>query len=224
MYNRFMPKVSSTLSLKRVIRSVILFALIPVCARILNVFVMQYDISLMTSFNIIGSILIFYDWNLFGIHYNRAKYNLDDTTLYTAVAYVLILIWTIFALEKLHCRVVIPSGETLQSYGYARAGMMIAYSFMEATTVSIAVKCATDHMIINRNELQIILLTGLLAGAGMTILFIPSLNPFTLMTTLLYNVILMILLSYFYNQTGSFIPGMLGFALVNLTIMIISIL
>ena len=92
MYNRFMPKVSSTLSLKRVIRSVILFALIPVCARILNVFVMQYDISLMTSFNIIGSILIFYDWNLFGIHYNRAKYNLDDTTLYTAVAYVLILI------------------------------------------------------------------------------------------------------------------------------------
>ena len=58
----------------------------------------------------------------------------------------------------------------------------------------------------------------------MTVLFIPSLNPFTLMTTLLYNVILMIMLSYFYNQTGSFIPGMLGFALVNLTIMIISIL
>ena len=103
-------------------------------------------------------------------------------------------------------------------------GMMIAYSFMEATTISIAVKCATDHMIINRNELQIILLTGIMAGIGMTLCFIPSLNPFTLMTTLLYNVILMILLSYFYNQTGSFIPGMVGFASVNLTIMIISLL
>lgn len=219
-----MRKVSSTLSLKRVIRSLILFALIPVSARLLNIWVQQYDIALMTSFNIIGSILIFYDWNLFGLHYNRAKYNLDDTVLYAAVAYVLILIWTIFSLEKLHCRVVIPSGETMQTYGYAKPGMMIAYSFMEATTVSIAVKCATDHMIVNRNELQIILLTGLLAGAGMTVLFIPSLNPFTLITTLLYNVILMILLSYFYNQTGSFIPGMLGFAFVNLTIMIISIL
>ena len=219
-----MQNVNTKLSLKRVIRSLILFIFIPVTARILNIFVQQYDISLMTSFNIVGSLLIFYDWNLFGIHYNRAKYNLDDTIMYTVVAYILILIWTIFSLEKLHCRVVIPSGDTLLSYGYARAGMMTAYSFMEAITVSIAVKCATDHMIVNHNELQIILLTGLAAGLGMTVLFIPSLNPFTLMTTLLYNVILMIMLSYFYNQTGSFIPGMLGFALVNLTIMIISIL
>ena len=224
MYNMSMKKVSSTLSLKRVITSLILFAMIPISARLLNIYVEQYDISLMASFNIVGSILIFYDWNLFGVHYNRAKFNLEDTVLYTAFAYVIILIWTIFSLEKLHCRVVISSGATLQSYGYALIGMMIAYSFMEATTISIAVKCATDHMIINRNELQIILLTGIMAGNGMTLFFIPSLNPFTLMTTLLYNVILMILLSYFYNQTGSFIPGMVGFASVNLTIMIISLL
>ena len=133
------------MSLKRVITSLILFAMIPISARLLNIYVEQYDISLMASFNIVGSILIFYDWNLFGVHYNRAKFNLEDTVLYTAFAYVIILIWTIFSLEKLHCRVVIPSGATLQSYGYAMIGMMIAYSFMEATTISIAVKCAYDH-------------------------------------------------------------------------------
>ena len=85
-----MQNVNTKLSLKRVIRSLILFIFIPVTARILNIFVQQYDISLMTSFNIVGSLLIFYDWNLFGIHYNRAKYNLDDTILYTVVAYILI--------------------------------------------------------------------------------------------------------------------------------------
>ena len=55
-------------------------------------------------------------------------------------------------------------------------------------------------------------------------LCVSDLSNLLEMTTLLYNVILMILLSYFYNQTGSFIPGMVGFASVNLTIMIISLL
>lgn len=198
--------------------------MIPAGARILNIWVEQYDISLMTCFNVFGSILIIYDWNLFGLHYNRAKYNPDDTVLYAVMAYVLILIWTVFSLEKLHCRIVVPSGETLLAFGYARPGMLVGYSFMEAASISIAVKCATDHMKVNHNELQIILTTGILAGIAMTFLFIPSLNLLTVLTTLLYNVILMILLSYFYNQTGSFIPGALGFALVNLTVMIVAII
>ncbi|MGM9941750.1 MAG: hypothetical protein ACI32N_07180 [Bulleidia sp.] len=219
-----MKKINSTLSMKRVVRSLGLFVMIPVCARILNILVRQYDISLMTSFNVLGSILIIYDWNLFGLHYNRAKYNLDDTVLYTSIAYVLILLWTVFSLQTLHCRVIIPSGEVLAEYGYALPAMLVGYSFMEAVSISIGVKCATDHMKVNHNEAQIILTTGILAGIAMTFLFIPSLNPLTLMTTLLYNVILMILLSYFYNQTGSFIPGAMGFALVNLTIMIIALL
>ena len=71
---------------------------------------------------------------------------------------------------------------------------------------------------------QIILFTGIMAGIAMTFLFIPSLNPLILLTTLLYNVVLMTMLSYFYNQTGSFIPGAMGFAFVNLTIMLVAYL
>lgn len=219
-----MEKINSTLSTKRVIISLILFACIPFSARILNIFLQQYDISLMISMNVFGSFLVFYDWNLFGLHYNRAKYNLDDTLLYCAIAYVIILIWTIFAIDNLHCRIIVPSSDKLVTYGYARFGMLIAYSFMESTSVSIAVKCATDRLKVSHNELQIILFTGLTAGLALTLLFIPSLNPLTMLTTLLYNVILMILLSYFYNQTGSFIPGAAGFALVNLTIMVIPLI
>lgn len=216
-----MEKIDSSLSTKRVLISLFLFACIPLGARILNLFLDQYDISLMVSMNIFGSSLIFYDWNLFGLHYNRAKYNLDDTLLYCVIAYVILLIWTIFAIDNLHCRIIVPSSDKLTKYGYARIGMLIAYSFMESTSVSIAVKCATDRLKISHNELQIILFTGLSAGLALTLLFIPSLNPLTMLTTLLYNVIVMIFLSYFYNQTGSFIPGAMGFALVNLTIMIL---
>lgn len=219
-----MKKINSTLSFRRVVISLLLFLAIPVCARILNLSVRQYDISLMTCFNVLGSILIIYNWNLFGIHYNRAKYNLDDTLLYTVFAYVLILIWTVFALEKLHCRIVVPSSDILHMYGYARIGMLVGYSFMESVSISIAVKCATDRLRVNRNELQIILFTGIMAGIAMTFLFIPSLNPLILLTTLLYNVVLMTMLSYFYNQTGSFIPGAMGFAFVNLTIMLVAYL
>lgn len=214
----------STLSNKRVYISLAIFVCTSVIAHTINIVVQQYDISLMFSLNLAATVLIMYNWNLFGIHYNRAKYNLNDTLLYTAIAFVITTIWTYFANNFLRCIIIMPSSDILIRYGYARIGMLIAYSFSESAVICIVQKCATDHMPARHHELQVILLSGILLGSMVTIIFLPSFNILTILTTLLYNVILCTIFAYFYNQTHSFIPGMVGFAASNLLFMILAIL
>ena len=88
-----MTQTISTLSRKRIVISLILTAMIPTTARILNIFLDQEQISLMFSMNIFTSVLIMYNWNLVAIHYNRAKENIPDTILYTLIGGALIFLW-----------------------------------------------------------------------------------------------------------------------------------
>ena len=57
-----------------------------------------------------------------------------------------------------------PRTEVLVRYGYARIGMLVAYSFSEASMLCIVEKCATDPLTIHHRELQIILLSGISIG------------------------------------------------------------
>lgn len=217
-------KTTSTMSNKRIGITIAIFCAIPVCAHLINNLVEQYDISLMFALNVGAMILIMYDWNLFGIHYNRAKYNIPDTILYSIIAFVMISLWTYISIHFLRCIVIIPNEIALSRYGYARIGMLLAYSFSEASALCILEKCATDHLQVRHHELQAILLSGIMVGCLMTILFLPSLNILTILTTLLYNVILCTILAYLYNQSHTFIPGLVGFAFSNLLFMLMMIL
>lgn len=219
-----MPSKSiSTLTKKRIYASIFIFISTAVIAHLINIFLEQYDISLMFALNLSATILIMYNWNLFGIHYNRAKYNITDTLIYTAIAFVVTAVWTYLSNKFLHCIIIMPSANILIQYGYARIGMLIAYSFSESAVICIVQKCATDHMKPRRHELQVILLSGILLGTLTTIVFLPSLNILTILTTLLYNVVLCTIFAYIYNQSHSFIPGMLGFAASNLLFMILAL-
>ncbi len=217
-------QTKSTLSRKRMYITLLLFFMIPATAHLINIFLVQYDISLMFAFNVFAAVMIMYDWNLFAIHYNRMKEKFGSCLVFMLLAIAFLFLWTWVGLNALSCRIMIPSGHILRSFGYARIGMLIAYSFSEAAAISIAFKAGTDHFRIRNHELQIILISGLLFGIVLTIMFLPSTNFLTILTTLLYNVISMIFLSYLYNQTNTFFPGMLGFAFTNLIYMLFLIL
>lgn len=204
----------STLSMKRIIISLSIFIAIPLTAHLLDLWVNQYAISLMFCMNIGVSALIIYDWNLFGIHYNRAKKNAMDTVLFTAAGGVLIMVWIYVGANLLKANIILPGNRDLIEYGYARPGMMIAFSFMEAAGVSISFKCFTDHFDIRGKELQSILLSGLLFGLLFTVIFLPSLDIGLFFRTYLYNMVLTAYLSYLYNQCHTIIPGMLAMTIV----------
>ena len=209
----------STLSWKRILISLAIFILIPFAAHLIDLKINQYAISLMFCMNIGTSILIIYDWNLFGIHYNRAKHNAMDTILYTAIGAILIMLWIYVGSNFLQANIILPGNSDLIEYGYARPGMMIAFSFMEAACVSISFKCFTDHLNVRGKEFQVILLSGLLFGLLFTVIYLPVWDVGLFFRTYLYNMVLTAYLAYLYNQCHTFIPGMLAMSIIYFIVM-----
>ena len=214
-----MSESVSKLSAKRILISLLIIILIPVGAHYLDRLTQIHDISLMCAMNIGISLLIMYDWNLFGIHYNRSKANLFDTLLFTLIgcAGITALIWA--SNRWLQPVMVLPDVKVMRAYGYARPGMWVAFSFMEAVLVNMGFKILTDPLKIKTRELQTILLTGLLFPLLFTALFTP-IDIVLLARTYLYNFVLVTLLSYMYNQSHSIMPGILAMTIVYLGVMI----
>lgn len=220
-----MPEHSnSTLSIKRILISFAIFITIPLTAHLVNIFINQYAIALMFSMNIGGAALIIYDWNLFGIHYNRAKYNLMNTIIFTVIGAILIMVWLYIGSNILKANIVIPGTTDLIQYGYARPGMFIAFSFIEATAASLTFKCMTDHVAIHGKNILYIFISCVIFSALFTILFLSSMDVSLFFRTWLYNFILTILLSYLYNQSHTIFPGILAMSLVYFLVMVQSTL
>ena len=180
---------------------------------------------MMVSMNVLTSVLIIYDWNLVGIHYNRAKNNIPDTILFFVIGLVLIRLWTWFGMSFLQVRPLLPAAETAVKYPYAVPSLLIAFSYIQAAMVNISFKCITDHLDVRSREIQAILISGILFGLVYTIAFASlPLSMNSLFRTYLYNLVLVAILSYLYNQSNSFIPGILSMGTIYLLLMLSEIL
>ncbi len=217
-----MSQTLSTLSRKRIVISLILSAMIPVTARLLNILLDQEQIALMFSMNIFTSVLIMYDWNLVAIHYNRAKENIPDTILYSLLGLALIFLWSLLGLSFFKAQLIIPPSYALIGYGYARPGFLIAFSFMEAAMMNLTFKIMTDHLDVIHRELQSILLSALCVGLVFTIAYVPITDISLFLRSYVYFMGLTALLSYLYNQTHTIVPGVIALTLTNLILMILS--
>ena len=219
---------SSRLSIKRIILSLTIFCIIPLLASLINLLIKNHTLSYMFSLNICGSTLIMYDWNLFGIHYNRFKNNLGDSNLYTIVGIVLFAILLFINQSVLHANILLPDSNSLKAYSFGIPAIIIAFSYMDAIIINISFKCLTDHMKIRSNELLIILTSGLLFGLFYTLVFSFYFNfGFNIMSFInqyIYNVIITCICSYLYNQSNSFLPGIISLGTVYLVFIVSSIL
>jgi len=185
-----------------------------------NLFANQTDLSEAFAINLAGCLLIFYDWNLFGTHYNRSKYNIKTFFVYFLIGAALIGLWLQAGIHFLQSGPVLPDASSLIRFGYGRPMMMIAYSFLQAAVISIGFKVLTDHMDVRRRELQAILISGFLFGLFYTLIFSFPFELTAFVRSLLYNVILTAILSYLYNQSHSFMPGFCAFTVIYFSAMI----
>lgn len=215
-----MTQTISRLSIKRILISLFIFAMIPVIRSILNPFVKNETIAYTFAFTFAGWFLIIYDWNLFGIHYNRCKNKLGDTALFTVIGILLIGCWAFFNRSFLKGNMILADSETIHQYYFAFPVIYLAFSYIQAFVINISFKCLTDHLDIREKELLIILVSGFSFGLLYTLLFTP-LEFNLLVRTYLYNVILTCILSYLYNQSSSFIPGILAMGTIYLIFMIL---
>lgn len=210
----------SSLTAKRILISLMLFAAVPFTALLINRYVRQETMSLMVSFNIFGFILCTYDWNLFAIHYNRFKCRLQDSLFYTVLGIILISFIFLVNDHFLNGQTVIADDESLIRFGYARFGMWMAFSYVQSLVISITWKCLTDRITIQGSELRTIILTAVLFGFFYLAAFIPF-SPMIWTRTYLYNILLTAALSYLYNQSHTLLPGVLAMGTVYLAAMIL---
>ena len=210
----------SRLSIKRIVISLLILVGIPFIEKFVESFTGNETIAFTFAFTLAGWILIIYDWNLFGIHYNRCKEHVGDTILYTLIGFILIGGWAFFNRSFLQGKMLLPDKDTLSKYFFAFPVILLAYSYIQAFIVNICFKCLTDHLDIREKELLIILVSGFSFGLVYTLLFTPF-ETTLLIQTYLYNVILVCILSYLYNQSSSFIPGILAMGTVYLILSIL---
>ena len=204
---------TSTLSTKRILISLLIYALTPVIYRLTNHFVHNDTISYTMAFNFVAWLLLIYDWNLFGVHWNRLRQNLGDGILYTFVGIVLIGSLLYVNQKFLKGLAILPDTKTLNDYVFAFIPMLTAFSFCQGLIINVSFKCLTDHMDIRSREVLLILFSGLLFGLIYTVSF-AQFNVIDFVETFLYNAILVCILSYLYNQSNSFLPGILAYTVV----------
>ncbi len=216
-------KTVSTLSRKHIFISILLIVCIRLLAIVINLFANQEGIALMAAMNLCTGLLIVYNWPLIDRHCKRTLGAIGDSLLFTAIGIVSIGILTWLSITFLKADVLLPEPQLLIGVGYARPGMLIAFSIMEACMVSIGFKNMTDHLDVRNKELQAILISAIVSGLFMTVLFT---NPelFMMIRTLPYWLLLTMILSYLYNQCHSIIPGIVALTVVNLAFMILSII
>ena len=202
----------SRLSNKRIILSMLMIFLLRPLAMLVEHLIQDTTIAWMFALNVMGGLLIMYDWNLFGIHYNRAKANKGDFLIYGALGLFLIGGWMMINIRWIHGSIPLPDRVVMKDDLFALPAILAAYSFLQSSIVNIGFKCLTDHLKVRSNELQIILLSGILFGTVYTLIFLPQLS--VLLPTLLYNVVLVWILSYLYNQSNSFMPGLSAMTII----------
>lgn len=217
-----MSKTNLTnLSIKRVLTSLLIFFLIPAIAYALNRMIHNQTIAYTFAFNLVGFVLVVYDWNLFGIHYNRSKESLGDAFLYTIIGIVLIGAWYYFNRTFLNGYILMPDDDTIHRYFFASPTIYLAFSYIQAIIVNICFKCATDHFDIRTKELIAIIASGFLFGLLYTLAFLPPIELSLLIRTFFYNVILITILSYLYNQSSSFLPGILAMGTIYFIVILV---
>lgn len=173
------------------------------------------------ALNLVATLLLMYDWNLFGIHYNRMKEHPHDFILYTILGLILFGGWLTFNQRFLNGFALEPDRTIMQRYAFALPAIAIAFSFSQSLIINIGFKCLTDHFDIREKELLIILASGFLFGLFYTVVFLETFTLDYFVRTYLYNVILVSFLSYLYNQSSSFLPGLLSLGLVMLVLQFI---
>ncbi|MBQ1318116.1 MAG: hypothetical protein IIY53_08790 [Solobacterium sp.] len=213
-------KTSSTLSSGRIILSLLIFAIIPLVHALLKALTGDDTVAYTMALNLSACLFVLYDWNLFGVHWNRFKARLGDGLLYTAVGIVLISLWCYADRHFLSGFMLMPDPAIMHRYFFAIGAVLLAFSFCQALIVNISFKCLTDHMDIRDRELLMILVSGFLFGLLYTIAFAP-LQLAVFVPSYLFNVVLVCILSYLYNQSSSFLPGIIAMGTVYMVLILL---
>lgn len=208
-------KNPTRLSKKRIFISLSIFLLIPLVSFFLNRFIHNDTLTYMFTINLVTWILILYDWNFFGIHYNRCKKEPLPALRHTLYGIGLIAAWLWIAQIFLHGSPFFPDFSSIRTYPAAYPAVLIAYSFGHGTLMNIGFKVMTDRIRVKKQVLLAILLSAVFFGTFYTFLFhFHAFSDF--FSVLFFTVVLTGIQSFLCSRAHSIFPGIIATSFVFL--------
>ncbi len=206
-----MTEQSTTLSIKRIIITVCYFLIVPIVTPLLNMIINNELVSYTFAVNLSGLLILIQNWDLLALHAKRLKEDVKESIFFFFVG--IILITGLFYLNSLYLHAFVPiiDIEQAQAFSLFNGIFFLAHSFVFALIYVVTFKCVTDRLKLKHAEIVVILLSGFLFALLFTVTYIP----FDLIAWLkgyLFYFVITLVISYLYNQTRSFLPGMIGLA------------
>lgn len=217
-----MSTTNTTLTFKRILISLLIFFIVPILNPLLNTVIKDSMISHTLLTNLAGFILMVINWDLLQIHAKRFASDIKEALFFTFIGIILLGISFTVNHMFLHAYVPVVNSESFNSFILFSIPILLAYSFVFAMNYVIAFKCITDRLNIKQAEITTIFLSGFLFSLLFTIFFVPF-DLISWLKSYLFYLAITTIISYLYNQTKSFLPGLiaLGTILLGLNLYIV---
>lgn len=206
----------TNLPFPRIIISLGVFFLLPLCTSLLNSIVSSLTITNTLIISLTALVLTALNWDLLARHGRRFANDLKDGLLFTLVGLIVLGLLAAVNAGFLHAPVFAIEKSILLQYSFFIPVIILVCSLGRALNFTLAFKIFFDRIHLRVNESMTILVSGFLFGLCCTLVMMPiSLDAF--IRLFIYQFILSLLGSYLYNQTHSFVPMTLAYTLMLLT-------
>ncbi|MEG0177444.1 hypothetical protein [Anaerorhabdus sp.] len=217
-----MTDKSTTLPFNRIILAICYFLIVPILSPLINILIQNQLISYTFAVSLSGLLLMIQNWDLLEIHAKRYKADFKEALFFTFVGAIILafIIWV----NSTYVHAYMPhlDKNIMIDFSWFVVPIVFINTFIFAMNYVIVFKCVTDHLKLQHAEIVVILLSGFIFALLFTVTYIPFEVIAWLKGYLFYFVITLVI-SYLYNQTHSFLPGMIGFGFVLMVFNLISI-
>ncbi|MEG0168613.1 hypothetical protein [Anaerorhabdus sp.] len=208
-----MSNQSTTLPYSRIILSICFFLIVPIFSPLINMVIQNQLIAYTFTVSLSGLLLMIQNWDLLEIHGKRFKDDSKEATFFTILG-ILVLSFIVWA-NHTYLKAFLPfiDPEILSSFTWFIIPIFLVNTFVFAMNYVLVFKCVTDRLKLKHAEAVVILLSGFLFALLFTVTYIPF-DVIAWLKGYLFYFIITVIISYLYNQTHSFLPGMISFGFV----------
>ncbi|MFV0479537.1 MAG: hypothetical protein ACK5LZ_03075 [Anaerorhabdus sp.] len=212
-----MSSNNTTLSPRRIIFSLISFAIIPFAANSISS-IIHNDVVAFTLAIHFSSILLFWlNWDLVAIHFHRFIEEWKECSFFVLIGSCILGLMFFLNATYFHAYTLTVNVEDISAISFFIPLILFAYCVLYASVYLITFKCLSDRLVIKKAELTVIFFSSFLFSLFFTVCFVPF-DALAWVKAYFFYFFVTIILSYLYNQTKSLMTSLVAFTIVLLVV------
>ncbi len=203
---------NTTLSLRRIIITLLGFISIPFIKNITESIIHNELASYTFAFSLIGIFLTFLNWDLLCVHLQRFTSDIKESLFFTLFGTIFLALLFVMNYLLLNAYVPLINPEEFKEFTILFFPILYSYTVLFSSLYIISFKSLTDRLGIKKAELTVIFFSGFLFSLLFTMTFIPF-SVFEWLKGYLFYFLVTTVLSYLYNQTKSLFPSLIALSI-----------